>query len=131
MIKAVIKFSSGKSYELLFEAGNPIAEAIVAHLPLAEEAKNIVGEVFFRTDHIDIPFNGNEKSDFDIGDVVYWRSSKGDDKFAIALFYGNTKFSDWKKPTAASPCVKIGKLLGKVESLSEIQSGESASVAIL
>lgn len=92
-------------------------------LPLEGEARNIGGEIFFRTDGLDIPFVGSEKEEFKIGDVVYWRSPSGERKFAIAFFYGNTKFGSWKTPRAASPCIRVGKIISALSEIENIESG--------
>lgn len=128
MKKTILKFKE-ISYSVEMDS-NSVALALYSAIPLKGEVKNIGGEIFFRTDNLDIPFDGSETKDFNIGDIVYWRSSKGEKKFAIAFFYGNTKFSDWETPRAASPCVKIGNIVSDVSSMVNIESGENALMKI-
>lgn len=127
MKKANLKFDQ-VSYLVEIDDAISTASKLYGYLPLVGEAKNIGGEIFFRTDELDIPFDGSEKEEFEVGDIVYWRSPRGEKKFAIAFFYGNTKFSDWKIPRAAGPCVKIGKIVCDVSNMGDIESGQSVSM---
>ena len=129
MILINIKFEK-KNYKASLSDEDTIAKLLVTHLPLDGEARNIGGEIFFRVDNIDVPFDGTEREEFDIGDIVYWRSPKGEKKFAIAIFYGNTKFSDWKTPRAAGHCVKIGRIASDVSQMEDIESGENVRMEV-
>jgi hypothetical protein len=95
--------------------------SIIDNLPLYGEAKNIGGEIFYIVD-LDIPFDGTEKEIFEVGDIVYWRSKK-ERKFAIAIFYGNTKFGAGNAPTAAGPCMKFGEIKGDLSALERVETG--------
>jgi hypothetical protein len=119
---------SGKDYLVAIDAENLIAKEILKRLPISSEAQNIGGEIYFRIPGVDIEYDGTQADEFEIGDVVYWRSSIGEDKFAIAVFYGNTKYSDWKTPRASSPCVKIGKIIDGIEEMEFIKSGENVKL---
>jgi len=103
------------------DTDSDIGRLIVDVLPVSGVAKNIGGEIFYIVD-LDIPFDGTEKEIFEVGDTVYWRSKK-EEKFAIAIFYGNTKFGTGNAPTAAGPCMKFGKIKGDVSVLEEVESG--------
>ena len=105
------------------DAGRLIVDA----LPVCGGAKNIEGEIFFISD-LDIPFDGTEKEVFEVGDIVYWRSKK-EDKFAIAVFYGNTKFGTGNAPTAAGPCMKFGKIAGNLSVLEEVDTGSEIKLS--
>ncbi|MBU1100091.1 MAG: hypothetical protein KKA84_06775 [Bacteroidetes bacterium] len=108
-------------FELEIDLNNPISEALLKDLPLVGVGNNIGGEVYFNLSN-DIPFNGDEKDVFEIGDVVYWRSTDTV-KFAIAILYGNTKFGDGTKPRTFSPCIKFAKVKNDVMRLADFKSG--------
>lgn len=97
-------------------------------LPLGGIAKNIGGEIFYIID-LEVPFDGTEKEIFEIGDLVYWRSQK-EKKFAIAIFYGNTKFGSGDAPTAASPCMKFASFKGSCLGLEKINSGSEIKIEL-
>ncbi|MFT4968069.1 MAG: hypothetical protein ACI9CD_001091 [Candidatus Deianiraeaceae bacterium] len=114
------------NFTIKIDSDSSFYNTIVNNLPITGKANNIGGEIFYSID-IDIPFDGSEKEVFNVGDIVYWRSQK-EKKFAIAIFYGNTKFGTGKLPTAASPCMKFATIeddgntlqLAKVETGSDI-----------
>ena len=87
-----------------------ILPAIIAHPSLAGIANNIQGEVFFYQYDLDIPFNGQEKENFEKGDVVYWRSATDVTKFGILLMYGRTVVGDGTTIRTTSPGIKIGHI---------------------
>lgn len=129
------RYSQMKSYYLVTDVGEfPIVingdshldEAIIESLPLEGEAKNIGGELFCFVD-LNIPFDSTEKETFEIGDLVYWRSQK-EEKFAIALFYGNTKFGDGNAPTASSACMKFGVIRGDCKKLGGVATGSTICI---
>ena len=114
---------SGTSYRISFLKGNTVTTHIMASLPLTSEAHNIGGEIYFRANGVDIAYDGTQREEFEIGDVVYWRSPNDDQKFAVALLYGNTQYSNWTSPKTSSPCVKIGSIMGNLEGLASIPTG--------
>ncbi len=114
-----------KDYLIVMNDENDFAREILGKLPITSEAQNIGGEIYFRVPEINIKYDGSEREEFEIGDVVYWRSPIGENKFAIALFYGNTQYSNYKTPRASSPCVKIGNLIEGFDDIASIKSGES------
>lgn len=87
-------------------------------------ATHIQGEVFFYQYEVDIPFNGEQREVFDVGDVVYWRSQTDETKFGILFMYGNTTYGDGTKPRTSSPGIKIGTVVN-YNDISKIQSGEN------
>jgi len=97
-------------------------------LPLGGVAKNIGGEIFYIVD-LEVPFDGTEKEIFEVGDLVYWRSQK-EKKFAIAMFYGNTKFGSGDAPTAASPCMKFASFKSSCSDLKKIDSGSKIKIEL-
>lgn len=108
-------------YQLDVELNNPISEELLKDLPIEGIGNNIGGEVYFNLSS-DIPYNGNEKEVFEIGDVVYWRSPDSV-KFAIAILYGNTNYGDGTKPRTFSPCIKFAKIKKVAATLSNFESG--------
>ena len=88
-----------------------VALALIPHLPIFSTAHQLGGEIYFRANGVDIPYDGTETRDFQKGDVTYWRSPTGEMLFSIAVFYDRTPFGDGPAPTASSPCVRIGRLM--------------------
>jgi len=124
---AYLKFSD-KEYQIVIEPLNIVAIEFIKYLPISSEAQNIGGEIYFRVPGVDIKYDGTQVEEFEIGDIVYWRSSIDEDKFAVAIFYGNTKYGKWKSPRASSPCVKIGRLMGDIKEMVSILSGTSVQL---
>jgi hypothetical protein len=114
-------------YLLKLEDINSTAQRILSQLPILGEAKNIGGEIFYIID-IDIPFDGSEKEVFEVGDIVYWRSQK-EKKYAIAIFYGNTKFGDGTKPRAASSCMKFASIIENCSALENVSTGSDIKIS--
>jgi hypothetical protein len=123
-IAAQLQFA-GKTWRLELDSSSPVAQALAAHFPIRSVAKNIGGEIYFRATGVDIAYDGTETEEFQQGDVTYWRSPKGEDVFAIALFYGNTQYSRWTTPRASSPCIRIGRIAEDVEALKDVATGET------
>ena len=117
-----------KKFEIYLDETSSIYKDIILALPIKGNAKVITGEIYYTID-VDIKFDGTEKKKFDIGDIVYWRSQKID-KFAIAIFYGNTKFDDYNSPTASSPAIKIGYIKEDCSNLENIKNDSSISIEI-
>lgn len=88
-----------------------ILSAIQAQPSLVGVANNIQGEVFFYQYELDIPFNGQEKEVFEVGDVVYWRSPTDSTKFGILLMYGKTIVGDGTQIRTTSAGIKIGRIV--------------------
>ena len=77
----------------------------------------------------DIKYDWSEKIKFDIWDIVYWRSQKTD-KFAIAIFYWNTKFDNFNSPSAVSPAIKIWEIKWNFDDLKNILNDTFVSIEI-
>lgn len=120
----MLEFSE-KKYTIIFEPMNRVAQRLKNYLPFSSEAHNIGGEIYFRANGVDIAYDGTECEEFFPGDVVYWRSPTEENIFAIALFYGPTKYSNWSTSRASSPCVKIGHIQDPIDSINTIQTGDS------
>jgi len=120
--------ADGKEYPLHFDNNSSTTNEIRSMLLVKGSGRNIGGEIFYIVD-IDIPFDGSEKEVFDIGDVVYWRSQK-EEKFAIAIFYGNTKFGDGNAPRAASPCIHVAKITADCSSLETFTSDKPIEIIV-
>lgn len=95
-------------------------------LPLGGKGHHVAGEVYFMVE-LDLPYDGSERETFEVGDLVYWRSSHGD-KFAIAIFYGNTRHGDGTLPRAASAAIKIGRVNGSCEDLAKLAANPFISI---
>jgi len=119
----LLKFSN-REYKVKINMLSRVSEEFIKHLPVKSVVNNIGGEIYFRVPGVEIEYDGTESSEFKVGDVVYWRSPKGEKIFSIALFYGNTSYGNWKSPRSFSPCVKIGEI-ENTDSLEAIESGES------
>ena len=125
MIRIIHLAFSEKDYMVEINDDNKVSKELLKHVPISSKAQNIGGEIYFRVLGINIKYDGNECEEFEIGDVVYWRSPIGEDKFAIAILYGNTQYSDWKTPRASSPCIKIGEIVDTTDDMESITSGET------
>ncbi|MFK5913981.1 MAG: cyclophilin-like family protein [Woeseiaceae bacterium] len=113
--------AGSREYKLVLDENSGIEERLLEGAPIIGEGTNIGGEVYFITD-IDIPFNGNEREIFSIGNLVYWRSQK-EKKFAIAVFFGNTSHGTGTAPTAASPSIRFASITGSCAGLESIATG--------
>ena len=112
----------GKPIKIDWDLECGIIQSVIDSKPLEGFANNIEGEVFFYQFEMDIPFNGEEREIFEIGDIVYWRSQKESGKFGILFMYGNTEYGDGTKPRSSSPGIKIGSFKD-VKQIVEIATG--------
>ena len=126
MNKEYMLVTGSKEYKLKLDTETETYKELLSKVPITGEAKVIGGEVLYIID-IDIPFNGKEKEVFDVGDIVYWRSQKVE-KFAIAIFYGNTKFGNGDAPTAASPCIRFASIIENCSELESVTPGTAISL---
>lgn len=116
---------SGRTLQVRFDLSSPVAKRLQASLPIQGTANNIGGEIYFRAPEADIEYDGTQSEEFQTGDVVYWRSPTGERRYSIALFYGNTRFSNWHTPRSSSPCVKVGSVVAGMDDLDSVQTGEA------
>lgn len=124
MIRIAHLIFSEKDYVVVINSNISAAKEILKRLPISSEANNIGGEIYFRVPGVDIKYDGTECEEFEVGDVVYWRSPIGEKKFSIALMYGNTIYGNWKSVRTSSPCVKIGKITDGIGNLADVKTGE-------
>lgn len=117
-----------KNFEINLDEKSSIYKDIISILPIWGNAKIIEGEIFYIINN-DIKYDWSEKIKFDIWDIVYWRSQKTD-KFAIAIFYWNTKFDNFNSPSAASPAIKIWKIKWNCNDLKNILNDTFVSIEI-
>jgi len=122
-VNGCLKFS-GKEYKVVIDMSNKVANNFITHLPIVSEANNIGGEIYFRVPGVNLNYDGTERDEFEVGDVVYWRSPIGEEKYSVAILFGNTQYSNWKSPRTSSPCVKIGKIENRTEGMETITTGE-------
>jgi hypothetical protein len=129
MAKGKVTFS-GKEYMLTFEINNQIAKEFIKKLPITSIANNIGGEIYFRVPDVDLEYDGTQREEFEIGDIVYWRSPIGEKKFSIAMLYGNTQYSNWKSPRTSDPCIRIGHFMDIIYQFGDIYTGESITIKL-
>jgi len=99
------------------------AKKVQERLPLTTTIENRWGdEIYFYTD-FKIPLSNEAKEIMEVGDIVYWRSTKSD-KEAIAIFFGPTPKGDGSLPRAASPCDVIGRVKGDMSMHTSFQTGD-------
>ncbi len=127
-MKKIFLITEIGKFQIALDKNASINSDIINALPIKGKAKTIEGEIFYLI-NLNIEFDGTEKEKFAIGDIVYWRSQKTE-KFAIAVFYGNTKFDSFNSPTAASPAIKIGTINGSCETLKNITNDSEISINI-
>lgn len=125
-MKELFLVTENEKFEITLDTKVSIYNEIINALPIEGNVKVIEGEIFYIND-VDIKFDGTERERFEIGDIVYWRSQKAD-RFAIAIFYGNTKFDDYNSPTAASPAIKIGQIKNTCTSLKNLSNDSQISI---
>ena len=124
----LLKFSN-REYKVKINLLSRVSEEFIKHLPLKSVVNNIGGEIYFRVPGVEIEYDGSQSEEFGIGDIVYWRSPNGAKIFSVAMFYGNTRYSNWKTSRASSPCVKIGEI-ENIEGMEAIESGESINFVL-
>jgi len=110
-MKKIINTSVG-TLTIDWEENCSILPPIKAYPSLQGTANNIPGEVFFYQSELDIPYNGEEKQLFEIGDLVYWKATDGS-RMAILLMYGNTDAGNGKEIKTPMPGIKIGQIKEK------------------
>ena len=112
----------GNQVKIEWDSECRIIQSIIQSKPLEGVINNIQGELFFYQSALDIPFNGEEKAVFQVGDVVYWRSPLDTKKFGILFMYGNTEYGDGTKPRTSSPGIKIGTIK-EIQKIASIPTG--------
>jgi len=100
-------------------------KAILDKLPIESTALRWGDEIYFETD-IDI---GLEKPQeiVKIGDVAYWPPGK-----AICIFFGLTPISRSVDEIRPASSVNVwGKILGRIEELKRVSSGEKIKIILV
>ena len=100
------------------------ADKIKKILPLSNSVSTWGDEIYFS-----IGVNDDEndsKEVVELGDLGYWPPGN-----AFCLFFGLTPASEGDKIMPASPVNVIGKILGDLEILKSIKSGEKVSVKLV
>jgi len=92
-------------------------KAILDNLPIESTALRWGDEIYFET-NIDINLE-NPQETVEKGDVAYWPPGK-----AICIFFGPTPISSGDEIRPASPVNVWGKILGEIENLKNVSSGE-------
>jgi len=100
------------------------ANKIKKILPISNSVNTWGDEIYFS-----IGINDGEidsKKVVELGDLGYWPPGN-----AFCLFFGLTPASEGDKIMPASPVNVIGKILGDLEILKSIKSGEKVSVKLV
>ena len=100
------------------------ANKIKKILPISNSVNTWGDEIYFS-----IGVNDDEndsKEVVELGDLGYWPPGN-----AFCLFFGLTPASEGDKIMPASPVNVIGKILGDLEILKSIKSGEKVSVKLV
>ena len=100
------------------------ADKIKKILPLSNSVSTWGDEIYFSIDLID--GENDSKEVVELGDLGYWPPGN-----AFCLFFGLTPASEGDKIMPASPVNVIGKILGDLEILKSIKSGEKVSVKLV
>ncbi len=121
---------SGKEFKIIISTDNHVAREFIKHLPISSSANNIGGEIYFRVPGVDLPYDGTQREEFEIGDIVYWRSPIGEKKYSVAILFGNTSYGNWKSPRTSDPCIKIGRIVDDAGAMESIQNGENVNMIV-
>lgn len=110
-----------KTYEINL-VNNEISRKIISYLPVKGSLVKWGGEIYLLVD-FDIEIKEENGKIFDIGDIIYWKSSKTGNK-GIAIFFGNTPNSDKPKTNENCDCKLIGKLKENNFDISDVEKGD-------
>mgnify|MGYP001304528219 CR=1 FL=1 len=97
-------------------ADNSIAAAILNALPISERCQRWGEEIYFPIP-VDMANDGGQDV-VELGDLAYWPPGK-----ALCIFFGPTPASHGDEPRAASAVTVVGKVVGDLLPLSQVQSG--------
>lgn len=106
---------------------NSVAIKLADMMPIVGVMKKYGDELYFVVS-FDC-FYESEVSEFEVGDVIYWKSKKSN-KEAVAIFFGNTPVGDGAKPRSPSGAVKIGKLLNVSGLIDNFETGSIGRIEI-
>ena len=97
-------------------AENSIAAAILNALPISQRCQRWGEEIYFPIP-VDMANDGGQDV-VELGDLAYWPPGK-----ALCIFFGPTPASHGDEPRAASAVTVVGKVVGDLLPLSQVQSG--------
>ena len=100
------------------------ANRIKKILPLSNSINTWGHEIYFPID-MDAP-EIDSKEVVELGDIAYWPPGN-----AFCLFFGLTPASEGDDIRPASPVNVIGKILGDLEILKSVKSGEKVSILLI
>ena len=100
------------------------ADKIKKILPLSNSVNTWGDEIYFSIGVNDGEIDSKEV--VELGDLGYWPPGN-----AFCIFFGLTPASEGDKIMPASPVNVIGKILGDLEILKSIKSGEKVSVKLV
>ena len=100
------------------------ANRIKKILPLSNSINTWGDEIYFSID-VDDP-EIDPKEVVELGDIAYWPPGN-----AFCIFFGLTPASKNDDIRPASPVNVIGKILGNLEILKSVKSGEKVSISLI
>ena len=100
------------------------ANRIKKILPLSNSINTWGDEIYFSIDVDDPEIDSKEV--VELGDIAYWPPGN-----AFCIFFGLTPASENGDIRPASPVNVIGKILGDLEILKSVKSGEKVSISLI
>ncbi|MEC8713394.1 MAG: cyclophilin-like fold protein [Chloroflexota bacterium] len=100
------------------------ANKIKKILPISNSVNTWGDEIYFSIGVNDV--ENDSKEVVELGDLGYWPPGN-----AFCLFFGLTPASEGDKIMPASPVNVIGKILGDLEILKSIKSGDKVSINLV
>ena len=100
------------------------ANRIKKILPLSNSINTWGDEIYFSID-VDDP-EIDPKEVVELGDIAYWPPGN-----SFCIFFGLTPASENGDIRPASPVNVIGKILGNLEILKSVKSGEKVSISLI
>ena len=100
------------------------ANRIKKILPLSNSINTWGDEIYFSIDVDDPEIDSKEV--VELGDIAYWPPGN-----AFCIFFGLTPASENGDIRPASPVNVIGKILGNLEILKSVKSGEKVSISLI
>ena len=103
---------------------SPTSKALINSLPIEGISQIWGDEIYFSTS---ISKENDEwaKETVDLGDIAFWPPGN-----AICLFFGPTPMSKGDEIRPASPNNVMGKIIGDLEELKTINSGDNVKVVL-
>ena len=100
------------------------ANRIKKNLPVSSSVNTWGDEIYFSIDVDDPEIDSKEV--VELGDIAYWPPGN-----AFCIFFGLTPASENGDIRPASPVNVIGKILGDLEILKSVKSGEKVSILLI